>query len=246
MVLVAQTLQVKWHVLSAVGQMTEILRPNGPGDYTNLYEQYPADGAHWDKVDEVSADSTTYVVCLGQTQTKDAYNLQDTSISGVPINSIRVYFSFRCGLTGRTDWAQPFLRLGGNETAGTERAKTDNSYTTFSEVLARPGGGDWVVGDLNSLQVALGLRVGTNGNARFTQIYVEVSYTLPPVPVSNTLQVMWNVLALVPPILVSQSVQFVFNVLALVGGSPRFPRAPLTIESTISSGLEITSTIGSG
>jgi len=43
----------------------ETLRPNAAGTYTELQYQYPAAGAHWDKVDEDTADDdNTYVRCI--------------------------------------------------------------------------------------------------------------------------------------------------------------------------------------
>ncbi|GAI60973.1 unnamed protein product [marine sediment metagenome] len=51
-------------------------------------------------------------------------------------------------------------------------------WLTFSEVLAKPGGGAWAVADLNNLQVAIGLEVpNPPNNAYCTQDYVEVDYT---------------------------------------------------------------------
>ena len=55
-------------------------------------------------------------------------------------------------------------------------------WLTFSEVLAKPGGGAWAVADLNNLQVAIGLEVpNPPNNAYCTQVCVEVNYTPPPV-----------------------------------------------------------------
>jgi hypothetical protein len=154
---------------------TETLRPNAAGDYTNLT---PVDSAtNWENVDEASADDDTTYNYGGTTQVKDAYALADTAIpAGSTINSVTVYF--RCKKIA-TAWRkfQPFLRLGTDETAGTNlEVQGTAGYDTYNEALARPGGGDWAVSDLDSLQVAIGCQAET-GSARCTQIYVEVDYT---------------------------------------------------------------------
>lgn len=163
---------------------TEILRPNDAGDYTNINNQYPSSGYHWDKVDEVTQDtSATRVETLHNTttQVKDAYGLTDTAIpSGATINSVKVYFCFITNYL-KSSYAQPFLRISTTETAGTEQID-DRKWTTYNQTLARPGGGSWAVSDLNGLQVCIGLRVASGGEAGLdkalcTQVYVEVDYT---------------------------------------------------------------------
>lgn len=164
------------------GAATEVLRPNAAGDYTNLPSQFPDSDEHWDKVDEeVPDDASTYVRDYQGTQHKDAYNLTDTSIpAGSTINSVTVYFRCRQEWAGTTDYCQPFLRLGTDETSGTEQITTTD-WVTYSEALARPGGGSWSVSDLNNLQVVIGLRNGFTASwVECTQVYVEFDYSLPP------------------------------------------------------------------
>ncbi len=40
----------------------ETLRPNGAGALTGVFHQVPNSGAHWQKVDEVTADFNTTAV----------------------------------------------------------------------------------------------------------------------------------------------------------------------------------------
>jgi len=159
---------------------TETLRPNAAGDYASWQSQYPSTGEHWDKVAEVTPDEgDTYIKCDTVEKVWDAYNLGDTSIPvGFTINSVRVYFRFR-GYDG-ADYCNvtPGLRLGTSETTGTEISRAEATYATYSEILARPGGGSWAVSDLNSLQVRIGGR-GYYYNYT-TQVYVVVDYTLSP------------------------------------------------------------------
>jgi hypothetical protein len=73
---------------------TETLRPNSAGDDTGISSQYPASGAHWDKVDEATADDlSTYIYTTVTNYQRDLYNLPDHTGSGT-INSVTLYFRF--------------------------------------------------------------------------------------------------------------------------------------------------------
>ena len=178
---------------SPVSAYTLILRPDNPGDYTSIawIWQIPAlTGAHWDKVDEITADdASTYVYTLSDAQRKDAYRLEDTPSQIATINSVTVYFRFRRSWTssGSSAYCQPFLRLYSNETAGTEQALNSNIWTNYSQTLARPGDGSWSWADINDLQVCIGLRdTGALASAQCTQVYVEVDYTPCPIWYADT------------------------------------------------------------
>lgn len=157
---------------------TEILRPNAAGDYENLPTVVgDGVGTHYTVVNEAVPDEDTgFVQNSTEGELKDAYNIDDTAIpAGSTINSVTVYFRVKTGYASQG--ARPSLRLGTNETAGTQIEPT-TSWVTHNEALARPGGGSWAVADLNSLQVVIGLYVDTTGKwVRCTQIYVEIDYT---------------------------------------------------------------------
>jgi len=180
------------NVTSAVlNTATANLVPDAVGTYTNITSVSGA-ATHWEAVDDPSAspdDITTYVYVSSQTsQLKDAYNLQDGSIpSDAIINSVTVYFRFRSTSAGTIAYCQPFLRLGADETTGTERSEVAVAWTTFSETLTRPGGGSWMLSDISSLQVAIGLKqANANNEAQCTQVYVGVNYTYDDVSVTAT------------------------------------------------------------
>lgn len=154
--------------------------PNGVGDYTNIAKEEPADAIHWTLVDDPPAspdDLSTYVYSTDAAQVKDAYDLVDHTTESGTINSVKVYFR----TISEGNFVQPFLRLGTDETAGTEITATA-SWVTYSEILARPGGGDWSWTDIDNLQVVIGLR--KFDTAFCTQIYIEVDYT--PVAVGRS------------------------------------------------------------
>ncbi len=164
----------------------EILRPNAAGDYENIDYATSGVGNHWKDVDDVVPDEgSTHIRTNSTTQEKDAYNLQDTSIPvGAKVNSVRVYF--RIKTPDRPGQEQPFLRLGGYETAGTAIVPWTPDYKTFSEILARPGGGFWSRADLNSLQVVIGMKSFEDPITWIycTQVYVEIDYI--PLPTVTT------------------------------------------------------------
>jgi hypothetical protein len=54
-----------------------------------------------------------------------------------------------------------------------------NSYVTYSDTFARPGGGDWTLADLSSLRVSIVPNGAANWQARVSQLYMTVNYTAP-------------------------------------------------------------------
>jgi hypothetical protein len=162
---------------------TLTLVPNGAGDYTNIANQWPNSGSHYDKVDDPVGspdEDSTYVTTASTSQQKDAYNLIDTALSGT-INWVKHHFRIKSFSDGYTVRAQPFLRLGSTETTGTEVAQDTDDYTDYSETLGRPGGGAWSWADINALQVCIGVK----RYCYCTQVYIEVDYTVAAVGLSH-------------------------------------------------------------
>ena len=59
---------------------TIIYRPDAAGDKTEITNQFPDSGAHWDKVDEDTADGdNTYIATDDNKWKKDLYNIPDHS-----------------------------------------------------------------------------------------------------------------------------------------------------------------------
>jgi hypothetical protein len=88
--------QPDWDSLipSGMGASTETLRPTAVGDETGISSQSPVSGAHWDKVDEATADdSSTYVYTTSTSYQRDLYNIPSSTGSGT-INNVTVYFRF--------------------------------------------------------------------------------------------------------------------------------------------------------
>jgi len=158
------------------------LKPDAAGDYTNLSTQYPASGAHWDKVDDPVGspdDLSTYVQNFYGSYVWDAYNIEPFS-EGVTIDvkSVTVYFRCRNQNSTYPSYAKPGLRLNSQETLGTAVTLSDTDWHTGSEALSRPSGGNWAQADLADLQVLIGLLSGTGDGVICTQVYVRVAYVV--------------------------------------------------------------------
>jgi len=172
----------------------ETLRPNAAGTYTELQYQYPDSGAHWDKVDEETADDdSTYVRCIDYMDgiQRDTYNLPSSSIPvGSVINKItvkkRVRSDFPRGVAPLS-LSDALIITHGTLYVGTGRRPPD-TYTNYAdEWVNNPfTGAAWTIDEINALEI--GDREGWGYNpvmdifnaCRMTQIYVEIDYT-PPV-----------------------------------------------------------------
>jgi len=151
-------------------------RPSGAGDLTNIDAQFPPATFHWDKVDEVvNDDDTTFVYTSGTlTLAEDTYTCTGTIPSGVTIDHITVTSVVRRTVGGGS--AYNVLRLGGVDTVSAIHGLAD-AYATFTDTLARPGGGTWTTADLATLQVGIKLiDAGAGTTARCTQLYYTVYY----------------------------------------------------------------------
>ena len=175
--------------------ITEIIRPNAVGDYSECF-QYPSAGAHWDKVDDVSPDDdATYVQAPAiayQPPRREAYHLP--SLSGLPslISSVVVYARVRRVAQnpagGYHAYACVGVRIAGRDYY-TGHNIYGNSYTTISKTFStNPNTGQpWTKDDIDNLQSYIALdwynRALYQGGyiaARCTQVYVEITYLAPP------------------------------------------------------------------
>lgn len=156
----------------------ETLRPNAAGDETALQTQYPAEGEHWDKVDEETPDEDdTYVQGSFKSAQRDLYNLPAHTGSGT-INSITVYARVRYYLDVS----------GGQISIKSDSTVTDVSVTMSSEYATRSNqwstnpadSQPWEWDDIDALQIGFRGSPSGAGNPRCTQVYVEIDYTPPP------------------------------------------------------------------
>ena len=164
----------------AAGQ-TAVLRVDG--NSRPLESSRRGAPTHWEAVRYHDADES-YIQEWADSWRLNMFNLE-MPWDVWSVDSVRVFFTGRATLVGSTLHVhfQPVLRLGGQEVVGTNQFTTATSYHTWSEVLARPGGGDWTVGDVDNLEVGMKLLGGWCAtrddwnHARLTELYVEITYT---------------------------------------------------------------------
>ena len=162
----------------------ETLRPNAVGDETNIAEQEPVTGDHWDKVDETISDNdTTYVETAFWDWQEDLYNIGNHTASGT-INYVKVYIVARAVQTPVRTNAYVHIKTNGVEYNGTWEQTTINYVTYSYEWSNNPQTGNpWTWDEIDNLQAGVGLRSRRDGGSpsqrytRCTQVYVEVNYT---------------------------------------------------------------------
>lgn len=157
----------------------ETLRPNVAGDETNIEYQIPDSGAHWEKVDEVVADTSTYVRQVTG-WARDLYNLPASSGSGT-INKVTLYFRVKA----YSNVGQVKGAIKSDSTVTETAAKTpyydfgNDTWGTYSQEWAtNPADSQpWEWADIDALQIGIALKGETGiATAYCTQVYVEVDY----------------------------------------------------------------------
>lgn len=181
----ATATQPDWESILIPVTDTENFRPNAAGDKTDIGTQYPASGAHWDKVDEATSDDdSTYVASNENKWKKDFYNIPDhsTQTVGGDINYVKVYMVVRSEGTPTQASARVRLKTYGKEKKGNDETVT-TSYATYSyQWDTNPETGNpWTWAEIDALQIGVGLRNAADlVPTRCTQVYAEVSFDAPP------------------------------------------------------------------
>ena len=156
---------------------TIILRPNGPGASTRLY-QYPTTGENWDKVDDKIPDEDATYVYISGGNALDLYAIEDSPINIGIINSVTVYA--RCRRVGeRIGILRIYIRTHLRNYESTTIFFLSESYSDYLYTyLTNPFTGQpWTWDEINDLQAGIWLL--SFAEARCTQLYVVVNYTIP-------------------------------------------------------------------
>ncbi|GAI75613.1 unnamed protein product, partial [marine sediment metagenome] len=149
------------------------LIPNAAGDTTQIDDQYPDSGAHWDKV-RTADDNRTRVEFDGPengSKTRaDLYNLTASGLGDVVINKITIFFRCAKGPWGG-NYAYSYIKTGGSTYIGAEKRITLYDWTYLSRVwktfsqeysINPRTGRAWTVEELNALQAGVRLKtIGT-------------------------------------------------------------------------------------
>lgn len=161
---------------------TDNITPNAAGAATGIASVFGA-ATHWDAVNDTPGspdDAATYVHTNNTVEEIDYYNLTLNGLNEQSIiTTVNVYYRFRSSTAATNVYLTPRLRLGSDITAGTEKTHTGDTWTTYNETLARPGGGTWAASDLADLQVGIGIKKApAAASVQCTQVYVAVTYNL--------------------------------------------------------------------
>jgi hypothetical protein len=162
---------------------TEILRPNGAGDETSIYSQYPGSGAHWDKVDDVTPDEdATHLYSPTGSYCRDLYSLPESAVpvaSQGSINSVTVYVRAKAAPSVPTVGTLKIVCKTGGTIYESSEVTPGLAYTNFSAAWAcNPKTGlAWTWSEINTLQIGVAIRQDSYGNFnRVTQVWVEINY----------------------------------------------------------------------
>lgn len=169
--------------------MKLILRPVGAGDETNISSQDPGSGAHWDKVDEATADEiTTMVYTSDAGYQRDLYGIKNHRAETGIIKSVTVYA--RCAAGDVPTQSSLKIAIKSGATVTESAAFTLTYYTggwvNYSKewTLNPTTGHAWSWAEINSLQAGVALReaiASTNAWSGCTQLWIVVDYE-PPDP----------------------------------------------------------------
>ena len=159
-----------------------ILRPNAPGDITQL-AQTPSTGYNWDKVDEESPDygATDNFTSNYYGIRRDLYNIRnrDPLKEAGTINYIKVYIVVKGDRTPGEAWE--IVKIGGTEYLNSEQML--EQWYSFSHTWTTNPNTEvaWTWDDIDNLQI--GVKLQPPGSALYsncTQVYVKINYDSVP------------------------------------------------------------------
>ena len=154
-----------------VGATTEMLEVVSTGDYTNIQLVFGTD-IHGESVASPS-DALYIQESRNVGWYKDSFGLSyPTTPYGAMVKSVKIKVRMR--KASAVGWGACGLRLGGID-ALVGGWQLTNTFTIYTKVVGRPGGGVWTVADLGSLQVIV--RLWSNpGISQCSRAWVEVEY----------------------------------------------------------------------
>ena len=119
-------------------------------------------------------DDATTVIRTSTLNAKQSFNLDNLPGGASAIVSVTTVARFNESAASATTM-RAFLLLAGVTENGTTR-NPGAAYTTYSEAIAKPGGGTWSVADVNALEVGVEEVADSIETAGCTTLYVEVVY----------------------------------------------------------------------
>ena len=165
--------------LTASGSATATVPPFYPNANGSLNEWATTVGPEkWAALAETPYDDdTTYVGYTGGVGVKEErFTLRNTADAGASVTSFLVNVRVKLMTAGFPTFRYG-VRLSGAETVEAQILGSAGSYVDYVFAPARPGGGDWTVSDLDSVELIF--RVDAGEDIRVTTIYGDVTAVLP-------------------------------------------------------------------
>lgn len=176
-------------VYSTTSENSTYMTPDGHITCEWTSEAGAACNNHYQNVDNTAIDDATFNQCINQSATKeDVFTLSSAGLSdnGTAISTVKLYIRVQTATANASaTWVQVALQLGGVSENGTQRA-TGGSFTSYQESMARPGGGSWLVGDLDDLIIEVHGYTSGAGSVEISHCFVIVDYINPIVTASAT------------------------------------------------------------
>ncbi|MGB9740226.1 MAG: hypothetical protein ACP5IM_01755 [Candidatus Bathyarchaeia archaeon] len=162
-----------WRSSISSSSQTSVLRPSGPGTYTEWTTVYPSTMPHWDAVNDVDADGDSSYVQTSTQNSRDTYALNNLPFSGI-VSRVKVYVMAK-RLSSGASFNVMIRTYGSDYFSGSFTPSTSYTYYSYMWDKNPYTGSEWTVDEVNSLEVGVQC-AGTRG-LRVTQIYVEVEWT---------------------------------------------------------------------
>lgn len=165
---------------ASAANYTQILRPNGVGDLTQLTPNIG--GENYQMVYEESSDGdATFVWRAGSSFSDDLFELEDHVGSGV-INSVTVFTMSRESQSSGTGSHRAMIKSGTTTTISGGTVLTTSYVSKARKYSTNPDtDNSWTWEEIDDLQAGVGLYKQTGyGTARCTQVWVVVDYEYIP------------------------------------------------------------------
>lgn len=161
-----------WRSSTSTSSQTSVLRPSGPGTYTEWTTVYPSTISHWDAVNDADADGDSSYVETATQNSRDTYTVNNLPGSGT-VSRVKVYVMAKRSSSGAA--FKIMVRTHGNDYfSGSFTPSTSYTYYSYTWDQNPYTNNEWTVDEVNSLEVGVQC-AGTRG-VRVTQIYVEVEW----------------------------------------------------------------------
>ncbi|MFB0499838.1 MAG: OmpL47-type beta-barrel domain-containing protein [Candidatus Hadarchaeaceae archaeon] len=152
---------------------SKTLRPNGNGTYTEFENVIPDNIAHWEAVDETSADGDTSYITSETPNNRDTFALSNPGIPlSSTVNSVTVYVTAKKVDKGQDSFY--IMIRSGDTDSRSDALEVADAYDEFShQWTANPADNQpWTVENVNALEAG----VQVNKGVIVTQIYVVIDY----------------------------------------------------------------------